>query len=45
VANDDWPLGQTGKSNSKTVVGIAATGKLCIQNMNYDQYRQFYYLT
>jgi hypothetical protein len=35
-----WPLGQIGRtSNSKTVVGIALTTKLWIQDMDYDQYR------
>jgi hypothetical protein len=38
VANDGL-LGQIQASNSKTAVGIAATNKLWIQNMNYDQYR------
>jgi hypothetical protein len=30
---------QMGTSNSKTVVDIAATTKLWIQDMDYDQYR------
>jgi hypothetical protein len=34
-----WPLlGQIGTWNSKTVVGIAATAKLWIQDIDYDQY-------
>jgi hypothetical protein len=34
-----WHLGQIGTQSSKTVVGIAATPKLWIQDMDYDQYR------
>jgi hypothetical protein len=34
-----WPLGELGRSNSKTVVSIAATAKLRIQDMDYGQYR------
>jgi hypothetical protein len=35
-----WPLGQIKTRNSKTVVGIAATAYLWIQDMDYDQFRQ-----
>jgi hypothetical protein len=37
--NQWWPLGQIETSNRKTVVGITATTKLWIQDMDYDQYR------
>jgi hypothetical protein len=35
-----WPVGKIGTRNSKTLVGIAASAYLWIQNMDYDQYRQ-----
>jgi cysteine sulfinate desulfinase/cysteine desulfurase-like protein len=34
-----WPVGQIGTRNSRTVVGIAATAYLWIQDMDYHQYR------
>jgi hypothetical protein len=39
TGDKSWPLGQIGTRNSKTVLGIAATAKMWIHDMDYDQYR------
>jgi hypothetical protein len=39
VGNDGLPVGQIGTRNINIVVGIAATAKLWIQDMGYDQHR------